>query len=156
MRHAKSSWKHTELDDHDRPLAKRGKRDAPRMGQLMRQEELLPDLILSSTAVRARATAEIVAEESGYEGEVVCHQDLYAFDPEPYLEVLADLPDDFQRVMVVGHNPAMEELTTLLTGEAVPLPTAALALLTLPIDHWRELEEDPVGRLVNFWRPERI
>jgi phosphohistidine phosphatase len=65
MRHAKSSWKHTELDDHDRPLAKRGKRDAPRMGQLVRQEELVPQLILSSTAVRARNTAEIVAEESG-------------------------------------------------------------------------------------------
>jgi phosphohistidine phosphatase len=69
--------------------------------------------------------------------------------------VLADLPDDFQRVMVVGHNPAMEELTTLLTGEAVPLPTAALVLVTLPIDRWRELEEDPVGKLVNFWRPEK-
>jgi len=155
MRHAKSSWKHTELNDHDRPLAKRGKCDAPRMGQLVRQEELVPQLILSSTAVRARVTAEIVAEESGYEEDVVCRQELYAFDAEPYLEVLADLPDDFQRVMVVGHNPAMEELTTLLTGEAVPLPTAALVLVTLPIDRWRELEEDPVGKLVNFWRPEK-
>ena len=68
LRHAKSSWKDPDLDDHDRPLNKRGRRDAPRMGRLLRKEDLLPDLILSSTAVRARMTAEMVADASRYRG----------------------------------------------------------------------------------------
>ncbi len=71
QRHAKSSWKDPGLDDHDRPLNKRGKKDGPRMGRLVREEDLIPDLILSSTAVRAKNTAKEVAEISGYSGRSI-------------------------------------------------------------------------------------
>jgi len=77
LRHAKSSWKHSELSDHDRPLNKRGEREAPRVGQLLRDEGLLPEVILSSTARRARDTAQIAAEKCGYESEIRFIPDLY-------------------------------------------------------------------------------
>jgi len=156
LRHAKSSWKDDSLPDHDRPLNKRGMSDAPRMGQLLRQEDLLPDLILCSTARRTRKTAELVAEESGYEGELRLTRDLYATDAQAYLEVLAELDDGFERVMLVGHNPASEELLEELTGGFERMPTGALARVDLPIEHWSELENEPEGKLVHLWRPKEL
>ena len=156
LRHAKSSWKDDSLPDHDRPLNKRGLKDAPRMGQLLRREDLLPDLILCSSAKRARVTAELVAEESGYEGELRLKDDLYAFDAEAYLEALSELEDKYNCVMLVGHNPAMEELLEALTGGFERMPTAALALVELPIEHWSELENEPEGKLIHLWHPKEL
>ena len=156
LRHAKSSWKDANLADHDRPLNKRGKRDAPRMGSLLREQDLIPDVILSSSAERAYKTAEAAADESGFEGEVILSRDLYSFGPEPYLAYLANLPDEYERVMVVGHNPAMEELLEELTGEYQRFPTAALALVQLPIENWSEIGESEGGRLANLWRPKEL
>jgi phosphohistidine phosphatase len=153
LRHAKSSWKHADLADHDRPLNKRGKCDAPQVGKLLREQELTPDLILSSTARRARATAELVAEESGYEGEIALSRDLYAAEPQAYIEALVRLPDSYARVMIVGHNPGLEELLEMLTDQNEPLPTAALAQVQLPIRRWSELSEETQGKLVGIWRP---
>jgi phosphohistidine phosphatase len=153
QRHAKSSWSDAGLADHDRPLNKRGKRQAPHMGELLRQQDLLPDLILSSTAKRAEKTAEAIAEASGYEGEIRLSRDLYAAPPEAYLEALHDLPDEYGCVMVVGHNPGMEELLDVLTGESASLPTAALAQVELGIEHWSQVSQAPLGKLVNIWLP---
>jgi phosphohistidine phosphatase len=156
LRHAKSSWKDTALADHDRPLNKRGKSDAPRIGALMRQLGLIPELILSSTAKRAYITAEAAADESGFEGEMVLSPELYSFDPEPYLESLAEVADEYEVVMIVGHNPAVEELAEILTGEYQRFPTATLAEIELPIDHWAEIEEVENGSLLNVWRPKEL
>jgi phosphohistidine phosphatase len=156
LRHAKSSWKEDALPDHERPLNKRGRAEAPRMGKLLRKHDLLPDLILSSTAVRARSTVELVIEESLFDGETEFREDLYAFDSEPYLKALADLPDHYQRVMIVGHNPALEELLEELTDEYLPLPTAALAQVTLAVESWSEIESGSNGKLVDIWRPKEL
>lgn len=156
LRHAKSSWKHPELADHDRPLNKRGKQDAPRIGALLRAEDLIPDLIISSTAVRARATAAAVSEASGYTGEIKLTRALYAAAPEAYLEVLRGLPDEYGRVMVVGHNPGLAELVEMLTGEAEAMPSGALARLTLPVQRWRALNETTEGELIGVWRPREL
>lgn len=153
LRHAKSSWKDEGLSDHERPLNKRGKEDAPRAGQWLRKQELVPQLILSSTAVRARTTAEIAAEECGYEGEIELRPDLYSFEPEPFLKALAEAPDDCDPVMLVGHNPAMEELVQALAGELQPMPTAAVACIQLPIERWSEVKKGRRGKLVELWRP---
>ena len=83
--HAKSSRKDPDLTDHDRPLNKRGKGDAQCMGRLLNREHLIPDIIISSTATRARATAEGVAEASGYKGEIIMNKSLYAAGPEVIL-----------------------------------------------------------------------
>jgi phosphohistidine phosphatase len=161
LRHAKSSWKDDALPDHDRPLNKRGKADAPRMGKLLRDEDLVPDLILSSDARRARATAELAAEESHFEGEITFLRDLYAAEPEAYLDALAQMGGEAACVMVVGHNPGLEELLQELTGEYQPLPTAALAQVSLPLDRWSDLSAEPEaagvqGKLVNLWNPKDL
>jgi hypothetical protein len=93
--------------DHDRPLNKRGKRDAPPMGELLRNEHLIPEAIISSTAARARATAEAVAKACGYKGEITLNRSLYANGPEAYLVVLHGLSIDSVRVLMVGHNPGV-------------------------------------------------
>ena len=154
LRHAKSSWKHAELPDFDRPLNKRGKRDAPRMGELLRQKDLIPDLILSSSAQRARQTTQAVVDSSGFEGEVRWMES--AAPPESYLEALRGVDDSLQCVMVVGHNPGLEDLLEELTGEAETLPTAGLAKVALPIQGWGQLDEDVSGELVQLWVPRQL
>ena len=156
LRHAKSSWNNAQLTDYERPLNKRGKQDAPRMGKLLRQEDLVPDLIITSSAERALATAEAVALASGYEEEIRATRSLYHADPAAYVDVLSQLDDSHERVMVVGHNPGMEELVEELTGAWEVLPTAALVQVSLPVTHWRELAEGVTGELVNLWRPKEL
>ena len=156
LRHAKSSWKHTELSDHDRPLKKRGERAAPGMGELLVEEDLVPQLIISSTAKRALKTTELVAEACQYGGEVQPEPGLYGAGPMAYIRILREVPDVYQRVMIVGHNPGLEGLLEVLTGEAVWLPTAALAHIELPIDMWAEIREYVGGKLVNLWEPKTL
>ena len=156
LRHAKSSWNYPELSDHDRPLNGRGKRDAPRMGKHLRQEGLIPDRILTSSAKRARKTANKVAKSCGYTGKVKKIAAFYDAVPGVYFETLQALPDKHQRVMVVGHNPTMEQLVNHLTGEIKRMPTAALAHITLPIQHWETLDLDTKGTLVNLWTPKTL
>ncbi len=156
LRHAKSSWKDPDLGDHDRPLNKRGKRDAPRMGELLRSLDLLPDLIICSSAKRARQTAEAVADYSGYGHEIIYTRDIYAADPEAYVEVLQEVAEDYACVMVIGHNPGLEDLLEMLTGEWERMPTATLAQIELPIESWQELAEEPCGQLVNLWQPKTL
>lgn len=157
QRHAKSSWKDPGLDDHDRPLNKRGKKDGPRMGRLVREEDLIPDLILSSTAVRAKNTAKEVAEISGYSGKVHWDERLYLAAPSDMVSVLKEIEDpSADRVMIVGHNPGQEELVRVLSGSRETFPTAALAQIELPITIWGELELSTKGRLVHLWRPKEL
>lgn len=156
LRHAKSSWKDNSLADHDRPLNKRGKRDAPRMGELIHAEGLVPDLIISSTALRARTTALAAAEACGYEEEIRLSPDFYHGDPESYLQLLRALPAALDRVMVVGHNPGLEDLLEDLTGAYERLPTAALAQIALPVSDWGELALDGNGLLENLWIPKAV
>ncbi|MDO8680471.1 MAG: histidine phosphatase family protein [Acidobacteriota bacterium] len=156
LRHAKSSWSDSALDDHDRPLNDRGERDAPRMGELLRQQRLTPDLIISSDAVRARMTAEAVAKAAGYAGEIRLEPLLYGAAPDDIVVVLRTAEPNAEIVMVVGHNPGLEALVGQLTGERHDLPTAALAQIDLPIDRWRDLNGSTRGTLVDLWRPKEL
>lgn len=156
LRHAKSSWKEEGLADHDRPLNKRGKRDAPRMGKLLRKEGLIPDVIVTSTAKRARKTARMVAESSGYSGKIVKSETLYQAGSERFSMVLSALPEEVERVMLVGHNPDLEEFLETLIGESRGMPTAALAEIRLNIDSWKKLKPESAGRLINMWSPREL
>ena len=153
LRHAKSSWKDPGLADHDRPLNKRGLRDAPRMGRLLRDEDLVPDRIVSSTAVRARATADLVAGEAGCAGAVKHSRRLYLASAPEIVGVLAEAGGGARKLLVVGHNPGLEELLAALTGCREPLPTAALAAVRLELAAWSKLEAGTPARLVDLWRP---
>jgi len=156
LRHAKSDWGDFRLSDHDRPLNKRGKSDAPRMGELIREQGLTPDLILSSTAKRAHQTAQLVAETCGYEAEVITSREMYQAGPEEYVEGINSLADDEAILMIVGHNPGMEELVDTLTGESVTMTTANLAQVQFPIVSWRDLRPHTEGKLLNLWRPKEL
>ncbi|HEX5104326.1 MAG TPA: histidine phosphatase family protein [Pirellulaceae bacterium] len=156
LRHAKSSWKDGDLDDHDRPLNKRGKRDAPRMGRLLADERLLPDLILCSTAKRCRKTAEHVIAASGYRGDTRITGELYEADGANLRESLAGVSEQPASILLIAHNPGMEELLESLTGLYTPLTTAALAQVEMPIDHWRDLTDQTRGRLIRLWQPREL
>jgi phosphohistidine phosphatase len=157
LRHAKSSWANPALDDHQRPLNARGCRDAPRMGDLVRVRRLSPDVIISSDAVRARLTAEAVAETAGCAAKILLDPRLYHAGPDSIIAVLQTVPDArAETVMIVGHNPGLEGLIARLTGEHPDLPTAALAQIVLPIVRWRDLEVSTGGTLLALWRPKDL
>ena len=156
LRHAKSSWAEPAVSDHNRPLNNRGKRDAPRMGQLIKDEGLLPDLVVTSTALRAHTTASEVARACGYGRQIERNDSLYHAYPDDYIQFLRGVSDEHNSVMVVGHNPCLEDLVEAISGECQAMPTAALAHLVLEIDHWTDLTLPAPGRLINIWRPKEI
>lgn len=155
LRHAKSSWDDDSLSDHDRPLNKRGKRAAHRMGRLLDEENLWPDLILSSTAERAATTTQRVTEAGGFAGEIGYLHELYGAGPHDLVDIVRELGGEAGSVMIVAHNPGLEDLVHQMTGEYQRLPTAALVRILLPIDHWRDLEADG-GTLAGIWRPKEL
>lgn len=156
MRHAKSSWKESSIKDKDRPLTKRGRKDSPRMGDLLKEAELVPQLILCSPAVRTRLTAEAVAKQSGYTGEIQYFDSFYMGEADDYLKKLVKLPDEIERVMVIGHNPGLEALMQVLSEQVEALPTASIAYLSLPIDHWKDLTPETESQLNEIWRPKSL
>jgi phosphohistidine phosphatase len=156
LRHAKSSWANSRLADHDRPLNERGRQDAPRIGRLLRQQELIPDLIITSSAERALTTAELVAYHSGYEAGLQVTRALYHAGPESYLAQLRQVDETHKRVMVVGHNPGMEALIEELTGHYERMPTAALAHITLTVSRWSNCRDGITGDLLDLWRPKEL
>ena len=157
LRHAKSLWDNPALDDHERPLNERGRRDGPKMGAVVRESGLTPDRIVCSDALRARLTAEAVARSAGFDGEIQLEPRLYAASVDGILAVLCTVQEAHSgTVMIVGHNPGLEQLIAHLTGEAEDLPTAALAQIALPIARWRDLKQSTRGGLLGFWRPKEL
>jgi len=154
LRHAQADRATSGLPDHDRPLDQRGRRDATAVGRRLLREELVPDRILSSTAVRACATAQLVASGCGFAGEVRTTRRLYLADCLELLGPLRELDAACARALIVAHNPGVGELLRLLTGETPPVPTAALARVQLPIESWQQLQPDVRGQLIDFsFRP---
>jgi phosphohistidine phosphatase len=157
LRHAKSSWNDSSIEDRDRPLNARGRGDAPRMGDVLRDESLVPDVIISSDAVRAETTAVAVAEAAGFLRDIAIDPRLYLAGPDDLLAVVrARSGRDARIVMIVAHNPGLEDLIAQLTGERHDLPTATLVQLAVPIDTWDALDSSTRATLVNIWRPEDL
>jgi phosphohistidine phosphatase len=162
LRHAKSNWDSDAKSDFARPLAKRGKKDAPRVGAWLYREGLVPDLVVSSPAERARQTAVAVCKGLDYKRkEVVWDEAVYEATLADLLEVLARLPGDAKTVLLVGHNPGLEHLLGHLVGDDLDLPgdgnllpTAALARLDMP-DDWSDLTPG-CAQLVNLTRPKAL
>ena len=130
LRHAKSDWAGDE-DDIDRPLAKRGVRQAPRAGRWLARSFDSIDLAVVSPANRARSTWEIASAELDEVPPVRIDDRAYAASASKLLGIVRDLADDALTVVLVGHNPGIEELASLLTGERVPMPTSAIAVIGL-------------------------
>ncbi len=156
MRHARGSWKEHGIKDRKRPLSKRGKKNAPQMGELIKEKELIPQLILCSSATRAQQTAELLAKAIEYSGEIRYLDSLYMAEAEDTLKILRKLPDELERVMVIGHNPGLESMLPLLTKHVEALPTAAVAYLVVPINSWKDLKKNTEADLIEIWRPKEI
>lgn len=131
VRHAKSDWS-VAVGDRDRPLAKRGRKQAPAIADLLRDEGIVPDLVVVSPAERARQTWQLVAAGLDDPPEVVVVREAYTFDGGQLLAVVRTLPESAAVVGLVGHNPAVEELVEQLCGRWVAMPTSAVAVLDLP------------------------
>src|SRR3990172_503494 len=165
LRHAKSSWAEPGIDDHERPLAKRGAKAAPEIGAYLRRERLRPDLVLCSGAVRARATLALVLAELGPPAPEVRYDDaLYLATPAVMLGLLRRIDAAHAHVMVVGHNPGLHALALELIGEgsrkdiaelATKFPTAALAVLAIDAASWSKIGAAS-ARLERFVTPRRI
>jgi phosphohistidine phosphatase len=154
LRHAKSSWADTSLDDWQRPLNDRGRRDAPRAGAWLRDRKLVPDLIVTSDAVRARETAAAVADETGYARQISVEPSLYHATPADAIAVLKNISNQNARtVLIVGHNPGLEDLVNRLSGEHHDLVTAAIVELAVPIDRWRDLDLTIPATIGGTWQP---
>lgn len=153
LRHAKSSWKDPSLADHERPLNNRGKRAAPIMGNLLMQENLVPDYILCSTAKRARETVKRLLTTCDFQGNIEHHRDLYHSDYITYLGLLQGLPDEINIAMIVGHNPEMNHFLDVICDAYEHMPTAAIAYIQFSIHAWANLSDDFHGKLVQFWKP---
>lgn len=153
MRHAKSSWKDSDVPDHERPLKKRGQRDAEKMGKLLKSKKLVPDLIISSTAVRASKTAEILAKSCKYEDEIIFSDSLYMAEPADIMQVVKDHAKKQKTVLIIGHNPGLEAYLQIMTGKVESLPTSAIAYLAAKIENWGELSSEEEVKLKNLWRP---
>ncbi|EIC21205.1 SixA phosphatase family protein [Thiorhodovibrio frisius] len=162
MRHAKSDWDSSARSDFDRPLAKRGKRDAPRVGAWLYREGLVPDLILSSPAERARATVIKVCKRLDINKQNI-HWDerIYEARAATLLELLDQCPPQSGTVLLVGHNPGLESLLQHLTdndfdppSDGKLLPTAAIARLEMPTD-WSQLTRG-CANLISLTRPKNL
>jgi phosphohistidine phosphatase len=137
VRHAKSSRDDPTLPDKERPLNDRGMRDAPRMGERLAKQGAQPDLILSSPAVRALATAELIANELDYKvKDIVVDQRLHAAAPDDLLVVIHELGDKPKRVMLCGHNPELTELAHRLSNAITDMPTCAVAEFSFDTKSW--------------------
>jgi phosphohistidine phosphatase len=144
LRHGKASQDEV-VDDHDRPLAKRGRHDAHAMGVELRARNLVPEVIVTSSAKRARSTACRVAKSSGYGRDLVVDRGLYDSSITAYWEAITAVPDAAQTALFVGHNPLLEQVAQLLTGREVTLATASLVCIDLPIATWHDLKQDTRG-----------
>ena len=136
LRHAKSSSKDESLPDFERPLNRRGQHAAERIGRYLKHEEIAPELVLSSPAVRARETIERVAQAAKWTPEILFDQRIYEAGGLRLLEVVSQIENERKSALLVGHNPGMEELLMLLTGEAKKIPTAALLKIELKTSKW--------------------
>ncbi len=153
VRHAKSSWKDTSLRDRDRPLNKRGQRDAPAMGKRLHEYGIRPSLIVSSPANRAWTTATIIAKAIAYPREFIQKdEDLYLGSVDRILDVIASQDDGFNSLMIFGHNPGFTDFANFLSpGLTYNLPTTGVVSVEIDQDNWSLYSQPRTRLLIHDW-----
>lgn len=157
VRHAKSSWKDSSLKDFDRPLNKRGKRDAPFMGKKLKERQVMPDLILSSPAKRAKKTATSIAAEIGYPRKRIRYDDkMYHSGARALLEIVRNQDDGHGTIMLFGHNPDLGDLAKMLVEKCpvYTIPTTGVYGIRFAVSSWKNVREGK-GGTVFFDYPKR-
>ncbi len=143
IRHAKSDWSDESQSDFDRGLNKRGEKAILTMANALKEKKVMPDLILSSSAKRARLTAKGLAKEIGYEGKIKYIDALYMAAPLDVISIIKEIKDKYDDVWIVGHNPETTELTDLMLDDYIDnVPTLGIVALKLPIKHWKKMKPE--------------
>ncbi|WP_339792685.1 histidine phosphatase family protein [uncultured Imperialibacter sp.] len=157
VRHAKSSWDFPELDDFQRPLSSRGKSDAPRMGKFLNDQQIHPELVVSSPAERAIKTAKKVAAELGIDKrEIITDKSVYHAWPDRLLKVVVELDDQHTSVMLFGHNPGLTEFANQLAAASIEnIPTAGAVGISFEVNYWRDIGYE-AGKLLFFHYPKGL
>ena len=157
LRHAKSAWDNPGLADHDRPLNSRGKSDLPKMGQHLKRLGVNPELIISSTAFRARRTAEGIANQLGYDTEQIEYtRRLYHAGEDEIMDVLAEVDHTINHVMVTGHNPGFTYAINYFGSYNLDnLPTCGFARIDFDIDEWHEVDRGR-GKVIFIEYPKKL
>lgn len=141
VRHAKSSWKNTLLADIDRPLNDRGKKDAPEMGKRLAQKNIKPDMLIASTAKRARSTAKKIAKEIGFEKkDIIRLETLYHAGVSTIFELVKQTPDHIDSLMIFGHNPGFTDFVNFIVNFQIDnIPTCGVVGITFNVNTWKNI-----------------
>jgi phosphohistidine phosphatase len=152
IRHAKSSWSDAELNDFERPLSKRGKANAPMMGERLKKKGVMPDIIISSPAKRAKSTAEMIAKEVGYEKKVLFDENIYESSVDELRKILTSIDDKNSVVFLVGHNPELNMLVDYYIKFYENIPTCGVVEIEFACESWAEIEPKN-AKLISFDYP---
>lgn len=155
IRHGKSDWANKNLEDFDRPLNQRGKKNAPFMGELLYKKNIFPDVIISSPAYRARETSKKIAKKIGYTEEIMYNEYLYDASLKTILDVITFIEDEYDDVFLIGHNPSLSLLAFYLVDFNENLPTCGILEIRFDCDSWREINKKN-AQLVSFEYPKKI
>lgn len=142
IRHAKSDWSDLSENDFERGLNKRGKKNIIRMANVLQRMEIKPDLIISSSAKRAKKTAKGLAENLGYDKEIMLLDTLYMCEPQEWMETIRHIPGDFQSVFIIGHNPEITDFVNSLIDDYIDnIPTLGIVGLEVAAPTWDKFEQ---------------
>ncbi len=139
IRHAKSSWKDISLDDFDRPLNKRGKKDAPLMGELLKIQNIKPDIIYSSPAKRTKNTVKIIADKIGYKNPIKFEPKIYETSFSTLKDIISSIDDAHNLVFLFGHNPSLNIFAEKFCSFYENIPTCGIVVLKFSCDSWKEI-----------------
>ena len=150
LRHAKTSDNKASISDGMRPLSDSGKYDVYKMSKFLKNNKLIPSLIISSSAKRAKDTSNLLAESIGYNDSIYVSELLYETSAIDYINVISEVSNNINMVLLVGHNPILENLIELITNELIMMETCSLVHILLPITTWREIKKNPKGKLIKL------
>ena len=153
IRHAKSSWDQEGLHDFERPLNERGRRDAPIMAARLKQSAAIPELLVSSPALRAITTARVFADGLGISTDAIQLQaKIYEASVSTLLQIIRNLDDRYAHVALFGHNPGLSDLSRKLAHcDFDELPTCGMVQISLPAAHWRDVSANSGQLLYSSW-----
>ncbi|MCT7589357.1 SixA phosphatase family protein [Aliarcobacter butzleri] len=155
IRHAKSNWSNPFLDDFLRPLNKRGKKNAPLMAKVLKEKNIRPDLIISSPSLRTKQTLEYFIKELNYKDEVKLEESIYEAPYENLLKVIKDIPNIHKIVFLIGHNPALCDLTNFLVDKSFEnIPTCGIVEIDFNVKNWKDISKEN-SNLISFEYPKK-
>lgn len=153
IRHAKSDWSNPLLDDFERPLNKRGSKNAPFMAKILKKELQKPDLIISSPSFRTKLTLEYFLKEFEYKGEVIFEKSIYEAPFENLLKVIKNIDDKYKTIFLIGHNPGLNDLANFLLGSFEDnIATSGVLKIDFDTNSWKNISKDN-SKLIFFKYP---